>query len=385
LETQQPGFPVEAKLKLPEFGNYVDHAALFEEPASGPVIPGPPRIWRLRQGIYGNLDIGDARLKRDHALTDPLVLADGEEFRDYAARYFIDEPTTEMLLANAEKIAPIRSGAALKMLTEKPEQPTDDELQFVIRKTFLQILRREPEESEVARFTQFYHDVVEKNGRQAGAERLLMAIYMRPEALFREELGEGAADEHGRVRLSPMETALAISYALGNSPDDRLIAAAKKGELSTNEAVAAQVRHRFDEPPKRFGNSRVMDFFREFLHYPYAVEVFKDKPARGYYLPKLLVQNLEHLIQHILKKDHPVLRELLTTDHYFVDVEYLEDKKAKAKIAFQPSFWQPSNGNNPVRSDPEYATIYGLPRDSHRNPSLHPIRRRRRGTLRRPS
>ena len=103
LETQQPGYPVEPKLKLPEFGNYVDHAALFDEPLSGPVIPGPPRVWRLRQGIYGNLDIGDSRMKRTHALTDPLVLRDGEEFRDYAARYFIDEPSMEMLLANAEK------------------------------------------------------------------------------------------------------------------------------------------------------------------------------------------------------------------------------------------------------------------------------------------
>ncbi|MBG89772.1 MAG: hypothetical protein CMO80_23125 [Verrucomicrobiales bacterium] len=358
LETQQPGFPIEAKLKLPEFGNYVDHAALFDESARGPVIPGPPRIWRLRQGIYGNLDIGDARLKRAHALTDPLVLADGEEFRDYAARYFIDEPATERLLANAEKIVSIRSKFALTTLTEKPETPTDERVHFVIRKTFLQVLFRDPEKSETARFTRFFRNVVEKNGRQAGAERLLMAIYMRPEALFREELGEGDADEHGRVRLSPMETALAVSYALGDAPDDRLTEAAKNGELSTNEGVAAHVKLRFQNPPKKLGNSRVMDFFREYFHYPYAREVFKDKPARGYYLPKLLVQDLEHLIRSILKKDRQVLRELLTTDHYFVDMEY-----DKSGIAFQPSFRQPSNGNNPVKSDPEYATIYGLPRD----------------------
>lgn len=358
LETQQPGFPVEAKLKLPGFGNYVDHAALFGEPANRPVIPGAPRIWRLRQGIYGSLDIGDSRLKRTHALTDPLVLADGEGFRDYAARYFIDEPATEMLLGNAEKIVPIRSRLVLEMLTEKPEPPADMDVHFAIRKTFLQILRREPEEEEMNRFTRFYRDVAGENGRKVGAERLLMAIYMRPEALFREELGEGNADEHGRIRLSPMETALAISYALGDVPDARLIEAAKKGGLNTREAVAVQVRLRFEEPPKRFGNSRVMEFFREFFHYSYALEVFKDKPARGYHLPGLLVQDLEHLIQFILEKDRQVLRELLTTDRYFVDIEYDQDE-----VAFQPSYFQPSNGNNPVRSEPEYATVYGLPRD----------------------
>jgi hypothetical protein len=358
LETQQPGFPVEAKLKLPGFGNYVDHAALFGEPANRPVIPGPPRIWRLRQGIYGNLDIGDSRLKRTHALTEPLVLGDGEGFRDYAARYFIDEPATEMLLGNAEKIVPIRSRFVLEMLTAKPEAPTDEVVRFAIRKTFLQILRREPDEDEMNQFARFYREVAKENGRRAGAERLLMAIYMRPEALFREELGQGKADEHGRVRLSPMETALALSYALGDVPDDRLIEAAKKGGLSTSEAVATQVKLRFAEPPKRFGNSRVMEFFREFFHYPYALEVFKDRPARGYYLPRLLVQDLEHLIQFILEKDRQVLRELLTTDRYFVDIEYDKDR-----VAFQPSYFQPSNGNNPVRSEPEYATVYGLPRD----------------------
>lgn len=358
LETQQPGFPIEDKLKLPEFGNYVDHAALFSESARLPVIPGPPRIWRLRQRIYGNLPIGDQRLRRSHSLTDPLVLRDGTGFRDYAARYFIDEPTTEMLLSNAEKIVPVRSRFLLDLLTEKPESPTDETLQFAIQKGFLDVLRRKPEDAEFERFTLFYRDVAKENGRQVAAERLLMAIYMRPEALFREELGEGAADEYGRVRLSQMEIALAISYALGDSPDTQLIAAAGKGELATNAYIAAHVKQRFENPPARFGNPRVIEFFREFFHYSYALEVFKDKPDRGYHLPHLLVQDLERLILSILDRDRQVLRELLTTNHYFVDLDYEKDK-----IAFQPSMRQPSNGNNPVKSDPGYATLYGLPRD----------------------
>ena len=358
LETQQPGFPIEEKLKLPEFGNYVDHGALFSASDGRPVIPGPPRIWRLRQKIYGNLPIGDQRLKRTYSLTDPLVLRDGAGFRDYAARYFIDEPATEMLLSNAEKIVPVRSRFALNLLTEKSEGPTDETLRFVIQKTFLELLRRKPEDNELKRFASFYHAVAEENGRQVASERLLMAIYMRPEALFREELGEGAADKHGRVRLSQMEIALAISYALGDSPDARLIEAAGNGELATNADVAAHVRQRFENPPPRFGNPRVIEFFREFFHYPYATEVFKDKPDRGYHLPHLLVQDLERLILSILDRDRQVLRELLTTDQYFVDIDYDKDN-----VAFQPSMRQPSNGNNPVKSDPEYATLYGLPRD----------------------
>lgn len=358
LETQQPGFPIEEKLTLPAFGNYVNHAALFSKSAGQPVIPGPPRIWRLRQKIYGNLPVGDQRLRRSHSLTDPLVLRDGAGFRDYAVRYFIDEPTTEMLLSNAEKIVPVRSEFVLKMLRENPEGPTDETLRFVIEKTFLELLRRKPENAEFERFARFYHAVAEENGLQVAAERLLMAIYMRPETLFREELGEGTADRHGRVRLSQIEIALAISYALGDSPDTQLIKAAGNGELATTADVAAHVKRRLENPPARFGNPRVIEFFREFFHYPYAVEVFKDKPDRGYHLPHLLVQDLERLILSILDRDRQVLRELLTTDRYFVDIDYKKDN-----TAFQPSMRQPSNGNNPVRSDPEYATLYGLPRD----------------------
>ena len=131
---------------------------------------------------------------------------------------------------------------------------------------------------------------------------------------------------------------------------------AKKGGLNTRETVAAQVKLRFEEPPKRLGNSRIMEFFREFFHYSYALEVFKDKPARGYYLPRLLVQDLAHLIQFILEKDRQVLRELLTTDHYFVDIEYDQDV-----VAFQPSYFQPSNGNNPFGPSPSTPRCMGFP------------------------
>ena len=151
-----------------------------------------------------------------------------------------------------------------------------------------------------------------------------------------------------------METALAISYALGDVPT-RLIEVAKKGGLNTRKLLR-QVRLRFEEPPSVSG-TRVMGFFREFFHYSYALEVFKDKPARGYYLPRLLVQDLEHLIQFIVEKDRQVLRELLTTDHYFVDIEYDQDE-----VAFQPSYFQPSNGNNPVRSGPSTPRCTGFPR-----------------------
>ncbi|MEJ6580963.1 MAG: SUMF1/EgtB/PvdO family nonheme iron enzyme [Akkermansiaceae bacterium] len=51
LKTQQAHLVSEGRLLLPEFGNHIDHEALFSTPA-GPVIPGPPRLWRLRPELY---------------------------------------------------------------------------------------------------------------------------------------------------------------------------------------------------------------------------------------------------------------------------------------------------------------------------------------------
>ena len=54
FKTQLPDHLGSAKLHLPQFGNYVDHAALFGKRLSH-VTPAPPRLWRLRPAIYNSV------------------------------------------------------------------------------------------------------------------------------------------------------------------------------------------------------------------------------------------------------------------------------------------------------------------------------------------
>ena len=364
MKTQQPGYALDPKLKLPQYGNYVDHAALFDE-AAGPVIPDSPRIWRLRQRIYDNVVVGDVHLKAAHNLNDPLNMVGGGEFSDYAARYFIDEPAVGMLLANAEKIVSIRSQSALTLLTASDEPPQEETVALSIQQTFLQVMYRQPTTTESLRFAEFYRHVLAANGRQSAAERLLMAIYMQPEALFREELGEGMPDEHGRIRLSQREIALAVSYALGNSPDELLLEAAMKGELATQQQIVAQVKRRFDSPPKDSGNPRVLQFFREYFNYPQATEVFKNQPKRGAHLPQVLTTDLELLIDGIVARDRNVLFNLLTTNEYFVDCQRdpRTGRLSQTSVNSETESEQPDRGARPDVSNSEFATIYGMPRD----------------------
>lgn len=103
-KTQLPGVVVDEKLMLPQFGNYVDHEALFGKRRPR-VHPAPPRLWRLRPDIY---DTTMPRLGEGiGGLANGLGLLDGPVFKDYAARYFIDEAATNPLLANAKKCSRI--------------------------------------------------------------------------------------------------------------------------------------------------------------------------------------------------------------------------------------------------------------------------------------
>jgi len=94
-----------------------------------------------------------------------------------------------------------------------------------IRTEFQLALRRSPTDDELTRFMKLYEQNLTGSGHVVAGKAMLMAIVLRPEALFRLELGTGPIDEHGRRRLALREIAKAISFAL----DDRLDAGLGSG------------------------------------------------------------------------------------------------------------------------------------------------------------
>lgn len=368
LTTQLPGGVIERTLRLPKYGNYIDHAALFDRDTidtmasrssdEDVVIPAPPRLWRLRPQSYASLHSGNAKMKESDGLNEPLALVSRTGFKDYASLYFIDEPTTGLLLSNAKKIVQARSQATLAKLTQTGLDASDDVVESAIRETFRKILLRAPTKAETRRFSTFHSRVSDAFGLTVAAEQLLTAIYMQPEALFREELGAGPPDEYGRIRLSQQEIALAVSYALGDGPDQLLVDAAGRSELKTREQLLSHVRRRFDSPPQPAGNPRVLEFFREYFNYPHAIDVFKNRPKRGSHQPHLLVADLDLLIARVVQKDEDVLFNLLTTNEYFVDCRIEPQSGALEQASVGLSRDDAGFGDLS-----EYASVYGLPRD----------------------
>lgn len=101
LATQYPHNTAEQKRLLPEFGNLTDHEALFNSPASR-IVPTTPGIWRKRPEIYDSLAF---RISSGmNGLAQPFSTRNQSGFRDFGSLYFVDEPATDLLLQNADKL-----------------------------------------------------------------------------------------------------------------------------------------------------------------------------------------------------------------------------------------------------------------------------------------
>lgn len=356
LKTQRPGFVVDEKLQLPEFGNYVDHTALFGKRLDR-VYPAPPRIWRLRPDIY------DATLPRLGEKVAGLAAGglsqlDGPEFDDYAAPYFIDEASTNPLLGNAKKIVAAMTcektkDKLLKEIVALGQPPADEKIQSAIEYTFRKVLGRNPTEDEQERFFAYYHKAKAAAGHEIAGRSMLTAILMQPEVLYRQELGNGEPDQHGRIRLSPREIYYALSYALDNRPRDEFNKARQEGKLEAAEGIAEAVAAALQDDSRMYNkNPRIFQFFREYFDYPYANEVFKDPPPGGSHNAGTLINDLELTIRDILKGDEEVLATLLTTRDYYVQTTYDSQKRGEGVMI---------RAGGPKRD--KFHTAYNLPLD----------------------
>jgi hypothetical protein len=99
----------------------------------------------------------------------------------------------------------------------------------------------------------------------------LSALLQSPNFLYRVELGEEA---DGVRRYTNVEMASRLSYALWNTgPDEALLAAAKSGDLTRDDGLAAQVDRLLESDRARMGTR---NFFAEWLELYHLDKLNKD-------------------------------------------------------------------------------------------------------------
>ena len=319
---------------------------------SGPAIPtehlfdgshdapfsASPRVWRVSPQIYLQM-VGDVAGKNNSkGIALPFGAANTKGgFGDNDSGQ-LDEAAVQGMIRNASAVATAQT--AFKMVDGKPKggpkpfepfalpdaKPTDAQVEAAIRHQFQTALRRQPTPDELERFLGLARKTIGSAGPLEGLRLALTAVLLKAEAAFRSELGTGKPDAQGRVMLAPRELAFALSYALTDRrPDDELIKAADKGQLSTPQQVAAQAWRILDSP--KIPKDRVQRFFREYFEYSSAPEVFKDRKDLPGFNARTLVNDTDRLVDLIVEEDKNVFEELLTTRRSFVNYGY--DKKRK--------------------------------------------------------
>ena len=366
---------IEEKVRYPDYGNYVNHEALFSgQIKDKPFTPArrwlvSPKIFQERVVDVFKLD-GKSREQGKNGLygiTNPFVLPERSGIRDYAITP-LDGGHLLVMLTNADWISHKQIRAALvkkgelkadqfenpkdkwvpptppafEALILNTAKPTDDAIIAAIHAQFDCVLQRKASDTEVAKYLELTRSAIGLAGNSEGLRQMLVAVLLESEFLYRLEFGAGKEDEVGRKMLSPREASYTISYALGDrNPDPALVKAAESGRLNSKEDYKREVlRLLADENyyKGQIDNSvndsdvvshpKIVRFFREFFGYPNALKVFKDKNRSGGYYdnpgrgtsatPGSLIREADRIVQLNLKQDQHVFENLLTTDQYFV-------------------------------------------------------------------
>jgi hypothetical protein len=442
---------VEHKLRSPEYGNYVNHQRLFDGSEKGP-SSSPPRLWRLSPYVYDKFVNGVARdLRRQTAIHQPFPLdAEKGAIADFAAQQFAGAATLELLQMNCQTIVEFQTTGVLhrdhegklrrlkrtprefEVIVKSEDRPTVEQIETAILFEYQLLLEQKPSSSELEQLVQFCQRAMDIGGNSRGLQTTLKAILMKPEAVYRMEIGLGALDDHGRRRLSHYELAFAIARALTDKgpgeievqfqaeSKESLLALAERGVLSDPKnikRVVAEIldvnnmstaNYRMFTEDHQIENTRVLRFFREFFGYHHAPKVFKDAKRIGFgdrYLTERMVDDADQFVMHVFDEDKEVLRNLLTTDKYFVaylgsleniqkDMHYIKTNVNDGNFKFNSAYVKRAEdaGRHPIPIEgPDsrrYVGFYNLDHETWDYPTRQPFKipgKQRAGILMHPA
>ena len=161
------------------------------------------------------------------------------------------------------------------------------------------------------------------NGRKVsfdeGVERLVAAVLVSPDFLFRAIRTPATAKEGTAFPLSDLELASRLSFFLWSSgPDDTLLDVAAAGKLRTPDALRTQALRMLRD---RRASSLVRNFALKWLDLDNLDEVVPDPnlfPTFDDGLRRDLATEVESFVSSVLLEDRNV-GDLLTADHTFLN------------------------------------------------------------------
>lgn len=292
--------------------NMLDQARLFEcsQPAAARSSVG--RVRRLTPNQY-NVRFGSA----------PFATDERYRYSSDTQDSAIDENSAYMLtqrlhaLGTLEATRRIGWSSCMRRLLSAPEGMRRPD-QACVRSWSLvhlkRVWQRDVSEEEITAHVDFTISMMDKHGPEQGLEVAAALPYGQSDALFKQELGQGPEDEHGRRFLGSWPAALAVVAAITdmalvrwyrtNDVDDHMFealdalrVAVEDGSIQSAQQLQPFIDSLLDasgSQDKRgydVSSTNIERFFREYLGYDRAEFVFKsggilprDQP---YIYPKL--------------------------------------------------------------------------------------------------
>ncbi|PRW65549.1 glucose dehydrogenase, partial [Pseudomonas fluorescens] len=149
-----------------------------------------------------------------------------------------------------------------------------------------QVFRRPLSPSELSR----YQAVLDEHGERA----LIAALLLSPNFLYRSELGQVVAGQADVYKLTPYETATALSYTYqGTTPDAQLLAKAERNELQTVQQISAEI-------DRMMRSERGLEQFNRFISYYIKTQRgVQEKPGLSAQMIQLMTQEQALLTRHV--------------------------------------------------------------------------------------
>ena len=202
----------------------------------------------------------------------------------------------------------------------RPDAPSDEEAcaQEILSTLMRRAYRRPVSEEDVEGPLAFYREGRAAGDFDDGIEKALSAVLINPEFLFRVELDpdELAA---GAYRISDLELASRLSFFLWSSiPDDELLDAAIRGELSRPDELERQTR-RLLADPRSF--NLASNFAGQWLQLRNLVSVSPNPrlfPDFDDNLRRAMREETERFFDSVLREDRGVA-DLLDADYTFLN------------------------------------------------------------------
>jgi hypothetical protein len=236
--------------------------------------------------------------------SSPIAIASILIGGPYDGKVALDSPSRRLLYACRPANAADESPCATKILSNLARRAyrrgaTDDDVQ-----TLLSFYKR-------ARATGSFDD-----GIRSALERVLVS----PDFLFRIEADPAGVAPGAVYRVSDVELASRLSFALWSSiPDDTLLDLAIRGKLHEPAVLEQQVSRMFADPRAR--TSLVQNFFEDWLQTRNVWLLNPDSTKFPWFDDNLrteFVTETELFLDAQLKEDHSIL-DLLTSNETFLN------------------------------------------------------------------